>query len=107
MLGLLNFRAYVFIALIVMGVLLAIWYFDKGHTLVAYVDSTGATAAQALGTTVSGFVTGPIHWAMTDWIGAVVAGLIWPIAIVWLILFLALFVFSIFAPTIGAATNLG
>src|SRR5690349_21261100 len=106
MLGLLNFRVYTFIAIIVAAVMLAIWNFDKGGAFVNFVRNTDGVAAAALGSSVTGFVTTPIVWAATDPLGAVAAGLLWPLAVAWLIFFIALFVFSIFAPTFSAATNL-
>lgn len=106
MLGLITFRVYIFIGLMVGGVMAAIWYFDTGRIMVGYVTNTGNTAAFALGSQFTGFVTGPIVWAMTDPLGAAVAGLLWPLAALWLIFLVALFVFSIFAPTIGRATQL-
>jgi hypothetical protein len=106
MVGLLNFRVYTFIALIVAGLMLAIWNFDTGRSFVSFVQSTDRVAAQALGTAVTGFVSNPIVWAASDPFGAIVAGLLWPLALFWAILFVALFIFSIFAPTFGAATSL-
>jgi uncharacterized membrane protein YjfL (UPF0719 family) len=107
MLGLLNFRVYTFIAVIVAAIMLAIWNFDTGRAFVTYIQSVGnVAAASPLGGTISGFVTTPIVWSASDPLGAVVAGLLWPLALAWLIFFIALFVFSIFAPTFSAATNL-
>jgi hypothetical protein len=106
MLALLNFRNYIIIAFIVAGLLAAIVYFDTGRTLVGYVNNSGNTAAQALGQQVTSLVTAPIAWAMSDYVGAIVAALLWPLGVVWLILFVALFVFSIFAPAIGGAMDL-
>jgi hypothetical protein len=106
MLGLLNFRAYTFIALIVAGIMLAIWNFDTGKAFVGFVQGINGGTAGVLGSAVSGFVTAPIIWAANDPFGAIVAGLLWPLSLFWLILFIALFVFSIFAPTFSAATNL-
>jgi len=106
MLGLLNFRNYTFIAIIVAAVMLAIWNFDKGGAFVNFIRNTDGVAASALGSTVTGFVTTPIVWAATDPFGAIVAGLLWPLALAWLIFFIFLFIFSIFAPTFSAATNI-
>jgi hypothetical protein len=106
MLGLLNFRNYTFIAIIVAGIMLAIWNFDTGRAFVTFVRNTDSVAASALGSAVTGFVSTPIIWAASDPLGAVAAGLLWPLALAWLILFIFLFVFSIFAPTFSAATNL-
>lgn len=105
MLALLNFRNYIIIAIVIAALLAAIVYFDTGRTLAGYVNSTGNTAAQALGQQVTSLVTSPIAWAMTDYMGVAVAALLWPLGVIWLILFVALFVFSIFAPMIGQATN--
>ena len=106
MLGLLNFRVYTFIAVIVAGIMLAIWNFDTAHSFTSYIQSVGGiTAASPLGGAVTGFVVNPIVWAAGDPFGAIVAGLLWPLALLWLIFFVALFVFSIFAPTFGAATS--
>ena len=105
MLGLLNFRVYTFIAVIVALIMLAIWQFDTGHAFIGFVQGIDSSAAGALGATVPGFVTKPIIWAAGDPFGAIVAGILWPLALLWLIFFIALFVFSIFAPTFGAATS--
>lgn len=107
MLGLLNFRNYTFIALIVGGIMGAIYYFDTGRGFANYVSGLGSSAAGSLGTTVAGFVTTPIVWAATDPLGAAAAGLLWPLAAIWLILFVAMFVFNIFAPFFNSLLSIG
>src|SRR5687768_7424547 len=89
MLAMLNFRNYIIIAFVIAALLAAIVYFDTGRTLAGYVNSTGATAAQALGAQVTSIVTGPIAWAMSDYMGVAVAALLWPLGVIWFVLFIA------------------
>ena len=101
MLGAINARVYAIIALFVAGALYGIQLVDQNDWAAGFIQEQ-ATAAQAvLPRSLVLFIAGPLEWAFTSPLGAIMTGLFWPFAFLWIFLFVVMQVFAFIAPGLG------
>lgn len=108
MFGVLNFRVYLIIAFFVGAICFATAYFDSNQTVASFFTEIGDTAAQfGLGNAIANVVVQPIAFAFSDIYWAIAAGVLWPLLVIWFILFLVVLGFSIFGPAIAEIDTVG
>jgi hypothetical protein len=98
--GVISGRVYLIIAIAIFAMLLAVQLLGGSAGMVDFLNTVKINAANAgLGATVADFVLVPIIWVFeTQYYGPAVGGLLWPIAVVWLFLFVIVWIFSLIAP---------
>lgn len=101
-----NFRVYLIIAIAVGGICAAIAYFDTNQAFASIFLSIGEEASPYVGNTIANFVTQPLANVFSDIYWAIAAGFLWPIMVIWFILFLLLMGTSIFGPAISGVGNI-
>lgn len=102
--GALNGRAYVVVALFTSAVLVAIAQFDSGGNFAGFFRGIGDNASRAgLSTGIVNIILEPIVLAVSDPIAAVVAGVLWPLLLLWFVLLVLVLVFAFMSPLINEA----
>lgn len=101
-----NFRVYLIIAVVVGGICAAIAYFDTNGAFASLFTSIGQEASPYIGNTLSNFVTQPLANVFSNIYWAVAAGFLWPLLIIWFLLFLLLLGASVFGPAISGVGNI-
>lgn len=98
--GVINFKVYIIIAIALFAILFAVQLLGAGPGTAGFFQTVQVNAANAgLGATVANFVIGPFVWTFNTYIyGPAVAALLWPVAIIWLLLFVIVWMFSLLAP---------
>lgn len=101
--GIISFRVYLLIAFVVFALLFAVQLFGGGPGVAQFFTSVRATAVNSgLSFTIANFILGPIIWIFqTQYYGPIVAGLLWPVDIVWLLLFIIVWMYGLLAPGFG------
>ena len=97
MLGAINARAYIIIAFITAAALYAIQLFDNGWTG-NFIQDQATAASAVLPNSIVALISGPLTWAFTSPIGAIITGIFWPFAFLWIFLFVVMQVFAFIAP---------
>lgn len=106
MFGIINARVYAIIAIAVGGVLVAIAYFDTNQASGTFFRSIAGDARPFLGGTVTDFIFQPLVLVVTDIYWAAGAGLLWPVLIIWVLLFLIGLGATIVGPAISKIDNI-
>jgi hypothetical protein len=98
--GVISFRVYIIIAITLFGLLFAVQLLGGSAGVANFFITVRAQAAGGgMSYTIANFIIGPIIWTFeTQYYGPIVAGLAWPIAIVWLLLFIIVWMYSLLAP---------
>lgn len=101
MLGVISFRTYMMIAVVVAGFNSLVVFLDEAGTFGAFFRRIGNSAASyGMPRGVTNLISQPLELAFTDYIWAVGAGLFWPAQALWLILFVITFMFSAIGPSL-------
>ncbi len=97
MLGHLNMRTYIAIGVVV-GVVVGFLSFVGGEQIAGFAQEVQNNAiGNGIAPMIANFVTGPIILVFTEpIIGGVLIGILWPLAIVWLVLLLLLIMLAAF-----------
>lgn len=102
--GAINGRAYVVVALFTGAVLLAITQFDSGGNFAGFFRSIGSDARSAgLAAGVVNIILEPIILAVTEPVAAIVAGLLWPLLLLWFVFLVLVLLFAFMSPLINEA----
>ena len=108
MFGVLNFRVYLIIGFFVGVICVATAYFDRGGATASFFTEIGANASRfGMPSTIANFIVQPIAFAFSDIYWAIAAGILWPLLVIWFILFIVLLVYSIIGPAITEINTLG
>ncbi|MEM9952142.1 MAG: hypothetical protein AAF846_11105 [Chloroflexota bacterium] len=99
-------RAYIIIAAFTAGLLSLIVYFDTTQATATFFGNLADNARPFLGAGVTNLIYTPLQNVFTDYIWAIAAGIIWPVALIWLFLMLIGIVATIVGPTISEVGNL-
>lgn len=106
MFGLIDAKVYAFISLITAALLAAINFFDQSEVARTFLESQAAQAqGSGLGSAVANFVVRPLIFAMDNPAGHIIAGLLWPVLVLWLLLLVLLLTFAFIAPGIFRARS--
>jgi hypothetical protein len=104
MFGFVDAKVYAFVALITTGLLWLINFLDKGEFVKGFLLGQATRAAgSGFGSAMTNFVVRPLVFAVDNWIGAAIAGVLWPLMIVWLLLLVLLLAFAFIAPGVFTA----
>ena len=98
--GIISFRVYLIIAFFVFLAVFAVQFFDGAPGAVSFLEGVRSTADRAgLGYTVANFILGPMIWSFDTYVyGPILVGLLWPVAAIWIFLFVIVWIFSLMAP---------
>jgi len=105
MFGLITFRSYLFI-----GVLVAALFY-AGHllaqdALVGWLETQQNLAISAgLARPITQFITVPLISALNNPVGPAIAGIVWPGLFLWILLWVLQFLFAIIAPGFNQAAD--
>ena len=104
MFGLITPKVYAFVALCTSAMLYGINWLDRNEALVGFLNKQVTRASTSgLGSAIAKLIVKPMIFAVDTPAGAVVGGLLWPMALLWLLLFVLLMMFSFLAPAMGKA----
>lgn len=98
MLGAISARVYIIIAVITAGSLYAVQLFDQNEFAAGFIQDQASSASSVLPNAIVQLIAGPMEWAFTSPIGAIMAGLFWPLGFLWIFLFVVMQVFAFIAP---------
>jgi hypothetical protein len=104
MFSVISFRVYAMIAVFVAALLFAITEFASAPIVGFFEGARGDALSAGMPRVAADFVVQPIILAVTEPVAAVVAGVLWPILLVWFFLIVLLFLFAFMAPLVTQAT---
>jgi hypothetical protein len=106
MFSLITPRVYVFIALCTSGALYLISILDTNRAIASFVRSQTSIASRSgLGNAISSFIGEPIARAFSEPLWAIIAGVAWPLGLLWFLLFSFMLVFAFIAPAFDSAAD--
>lgn len=108
MFGVISFRVYLIVAICVAAVCSATVYFDTNQAFAGFFTRIGQEAERfGLSQTIADFVIQPIAFAFSDYYWAIAAGALWPLMVLWFIMFLFVLGVTIFGPSLTELNTVG
>lgn len=98
MLGVIDTKSYIIIAVVVAVILLGIQYVDGNDWLPGYIETQAFNAKNVLPNSFVDIVSKPMIWAVNQPLGAIITGIFWPFGFVWLFFFVGMQIFAFIAP---------